>query len=363
MKILFVFAHPAPYKIDLFNGLAPHVELTVVFERHASGFRHPYFYDRTHYAFKTIFLRGISFGAENHYSRELIRHLKKNDYDLIVMNGYSSLTEIVTINYLQRTHRPYVLYVNGGVVRKDPPWRKRLKTRLISRAAHYFAPAPQVDDYLIHYGANPALIVRYPYATLFHKDLSRELIGKDQRITFWKRLGIPRDNVFLSAGQFVSRKNNTLLLSLWAKRSPDDHLVLVGSGPEEAKYRRFIEDNDLHNVHLIGYQRHEDLLNFMAHAEAFIILSKEDIYGHVVNESLSQGTPVIGSSRVIAARHLIKDGYNGFVVDPENENGINQAIDQIQGQDTRRGCLDTAAQFTIETMVAQHLAAFQNLVK
>ncbi len=363
MKVIFVFAHPAPYKIDLFNGLAPHMDLTVVFERHASGFRHPYFYDRTNYGFKTIFLRGLNLGAENHFSRELIRHLKHNHYDLIIMNGYSSLTEIMTINYLQRTRQPYVLYVNGGVVHQDPPWRHRLKTRLISRAEKYFSPAPQVDDYLIHYGANPKSIIRYPYATVFHRELSQETISQERKIAFWKHLGIPQDNVLLSAGQFVPRKNNVLLLSLWAQRSHDNHLVLIGSGPEEAKYRRFIEKNRLNNVHLVGYQRHEDLLNFMAHAEAFIILSKEDIYGHVVNEALSQGTPVIGSARVIAARHLLKDGHNGFVVEPEDEAAINQAIDRVQAHNMRRACLDTAASFTIETMVAQHLAALRTLVK
>jgi glycosyltransferase involved in cell wall biosynthesis len=363
MKVLFVFAHPAPYKIDLFNGLAPHMELTVVFERHASGFRHPYFYDRTQYDFKTIFLGGINLGAENHYSRELIRHLKKNDYDLIVMNGYSSLTEIITINYLQRHRRPYVLYVNGGVVHQDPFWRHRLKTRLISRAAYYFSPAPQVDEYLIHYGAHASRIIRYPYATVFHQELAQKKISKQQKIDYWKQFGIPKDNVFLSAGQFVPRKNNSLLLNVWAQRSREDHLVLIGSGPEEAKYRRFIEDNQLTNIHLVRYQRHGDLLGFMAHAEAFIILSKEDIYGHVVNEAMSQGTPVIGSARVIAARHLIKDGSNGFVVDPGDEEAINQAIDRIQHVDMRQACLDTAGEYTIETMVAQHLEAFRNLVK
>jgi glycosyltransferase involved in cell wall biosynthesis len=58
----------------------------------------------------------------------------------------------------------------------------------------------------------------------------------------------------------------------------------------------------------------------------FVFLSKEDIYGHVINEALSQGLPVVSSSHVNAAAHLIKNGYDGFLIDLGDPEG-DQACD------------------------------------
>lgn len=361
MKVLFVFAHPAPYKIDLFNGLAPHVDLTVVFERHSSGFRHPFFYDRTRYDFRTIFLRGLSLGAENHFSFELIRHLRKNRYDLIVMNGYSSITEILTIRFLQRKKIPYILYVNGGVIHEDPPWRKRLKTKLVKGASHYFSPTAFVDPYLIHYGAAPEKIFHYPYATIFEKDIAAQPLTLDEKTAFWKKLQIKKGPVFISAGQFVDRKNNMRVLQLWSKRPKSNQLLLIGSGPDEAKYRRYIEEKQLKNVYILPYQKRERLLELTRHADGFIILSKEDIYGHVINESLSQGVPVISSRHVMAALHLVEEGVNGHLVDLDDDDVILQAISNISKTSMFDACTATAKRNTFEHMVAHHLEAFRHI--
>ncbi len=362
MKVLFVFAHPAPYKIDLFNGLVPHMDLTVVFERHASGFRHPFFYDRTQYNFRTIFLRGINLGAENHFSCELIRHLRKNEYDLIIMNGYSSLTEIITIRYLLRMKRHYVLYVNGGVVHEDPPWRYKLKRQLVSGASHYFAPTTYVDDYLCHYGAQKDKIIHYPYATIYTHDILKKARSAIEKNNFWKKLNINKGPVFISAGQFVDRKNNIRVLQIWEKRPNNNQLLLVGSGPDEKKYRDYIAAHHLDNVTIMPYQKRDQLLNMMGYATGFIILSKEDIYGHVINESLSQGLPVISSRRVMAALHLITQGENGFLVDLDDEDVIHGAITSLIKEDRYESCVNTAKNQTIEAMVTQHLDSFEKLL-
>ena len=55
MKVLFVFNHPAPYKVKYFNKLAKHVDLTVIFERKAAKDRNPRFYAGNVYNFKHIF--------------------------------------------------------------------------------------------------------------------------------------------------------------------------------------------------------------------------------------------------------------------------------------------------------------------
>ena len=102
MKVLFVFNHPAPYKVKYFNELAKLVNLTVIFERRGAKDRNKNFYSQNEYNFNHIFLSKKGFGKENHNSNEIIKHLENNRYDFVVMNGYSTLTEMRTIAYMNK---------------------------------------------------------------------------------------------------------------------------------------------------------------------------------------------------------------------------------------------------------------------
>jgi glycosyltransferase involved in cell wall biosynthesis len=362
MKVLFVFSHPAPYKIDLFNELAPHIDLTVVFERQMNRGRHPFFYEKTDFKFRAIFLKGLNIGKENHLSFELIKHIKKNTYDLIIMNGYSSMTEIITIFYLQKHKIPYVLYVNGGVIHRDPKWRKWLKDKLVTGASYYAAPSPVVDEYLIHYGADKKRIRYYPYSTIYDHEVIKQRLSPEKRNIIKKSLGLRSGPLFVSAGQFIERKNYMALLELWRLQPKNYQLLLIGSGKEESKYRQFISHHRLNNVTLINFQRKEKLLEIFRASDGFILLSKEDIYGHVVNEALSQGIGVICSDRVIAGKHLIKDGESGYLVNNGSTPKLLEKIDDLLKRDFCSCSLATAKANTIEKMATNHLAMFKEFV-
>ena len=65
MKTLFVFNHPAPYKVHVYNELARIAEIQVIFERTKAKDRPDSFYNVNQYNFSVIFLkRGSFFGIE-----------------------------------------------------------------------------------------------------------------------------------------------------------------------------------------------------------------------------------------------------------------------------------------------------------
>jgi len=105
---------------------------------------------------------------------------------------------------------------------------------------------------------------------------------------------------------------------------------------------------------------HSDLLKFIRYADGAIFLSQEDIYGHMINEALSQGLPVIASNKIISARSLIKEGNNGFLVDASSEKDIIDRIDKIQA-DMSYSALETAKNNTIEKMISAHKAIIEDL--
>jgi glycosyltransferase involved in cell wall biosynthesis len=360
-KVLFVFSHPAPYKVHFFNSLAQHVDLTVVFERTLGSYSQKQYQNSPPFQFKTIKIGGFPIGKENHYSTQLIRHLKKHTYDLIIMNGYSSWTEMLTIRYLIKKKIPYYLYVNGGIIRKESRIKYLLKKYLISHAKSYFSPSPVMDSYLLHYGATKETIFHYPYATIFEHDVRLHPLTLEEKMAIRSRYHLSSQHLTISVGQFIKRKNFLALLTFWTTLPTSFHLLLVGDGPLFHQYQKFIARHALRNVTLLTFQPKATLLEMYQSADAFILLSKEDIYGHVINEALSQGLPVMTTIQTMSGQHLITP-HNGRLVDVHQPATWRKAFEELVSLENPQASLSVARNNTFEKMVQQHLTIFRELL-
>ena len=96
--------------------------------------------------------------------------------------------------------------------------------------------------------------------------------------------------------------------------------------------------------------------------DCFVTLSKEDIFGHTCNEALACGIPVISSKHVVASLHLIKDGYNGYLVDLDDHKSIQKAFNSIK-QDMNLNAINTAKENTIEASAKLHIQLFKEVAK
>lgn len=365
MKILWLFNHPAPYKVDFFNELGKKIDLTVLFERSSESDRSLSFYHSKASSFKAVYLPSLRIGKANNIAFGVKKYLHPLNYDFIVINGWSSFTEMRAISYLKNHKIPYIFAINGGIVPPfERPLKKRLKTKMIEGASAYLCPDRKSEDYLLHYGAKEERIHLYPYSTVFQSELIKKPLSLAERKEAQRTLGILAQKVFVSVGAYIPRKNNIFLLKeIWPKLPSDYHLFLLGDGPEKKKYEEMIEKKGLRNVHLLPFQKKETVLRYLSLADASLFLTKEDIYGHVANESLSQGTPVIGSDASNANSHLIEDGKNGYLVHPGDKEKILSAIQDEKLSSMREAALEKAKANTIETMALDHISFFESLRK
>jgi glycosyltransferase involved in cell wall biosynthesis len=361
MKVLWLFNHPAPYKIDFFNLLGEQIDLTVLFERCSEDDRGPAFYYEKAKSFKEEIFHSLHLGVYNNYTAKPLHEIQKNHYDIIVINGWSTLSEMQCIAYLKKHKIPYIFAINGGIVKENEAhWKDRLKRKYLPGAKLYLSPDAHSADYLVHYGVDEQKIRLYPYATIFTSELVKEPLSKEERRLLRQEEGIEGEEVFLSAGSFIKRKNDLQLLEIWQKVSPEKTLLLMGDGPEKGTYESFIKEHHLSNVHILPFKPHPEVLRYFRMADASIFLTREDIYGHVVNECLSQGTPVISSTRANSALNLIVPEANGRLVNLEDERSILEAIEKPLAPTMGEEALQTAKANTLEKMVASHLAIFKD---
>jgi glycosyltransferase involved in cell wall biosynthesis len=188
-------------------------------------------------------------------------------------------------------------------------------------------------------------------------------LSLDERYALRKKEGIPGNELFVSVGSFIKRKNELQLLRIWKSQPEDRVLLLIGNGPQKKTYLRYIKDNHLSNVKIMAYKPHGEILHYFALANASLFLTKEDIYGHVVNECLSQGTPVIASGNANAALKLINQDQNGRLVELESDKSIEKAIEEPFPEAMYNAALEQASHNTIEAMVDAHLAAFAEYLR
>lgn len=329
MKILIVFNHPAPYKVKLFNELSKSVDVDVIFERKEAKNRTKDFYQFNKYEFNCIDLKLHPIGKENAFGYKLTRYIKKyhKDYDYIIMNGYSQLAEISAIKYMHRNNIPYVLMINGGVIRPDNRFKFNYKKKLISGASLYFSPNLQSNEYLTHYGADPEKIRLFTYSNVLEKEVYPTPLQDEVRKQICIKYHLPYGSIFVNPAQFVERKNNEQLLEIFKGRR--ESLLLIGNGPLKKKYESYIKANNMDNVFIMNYVNEKQIREIMHCCTALITLSKEDIFGHTIVESLSCGTPVISSSYVVSALDTIKNDVNGYIVNIEKEDEIIEAINKI----------------------------------
>ncbi len=350
MKVLIVFAHPAPYKIKIFNELSKYVELDVIFERESASDRPRAFYNEQKYCFNLIKIKGIKCKKENIFSYGVRSFIKRNyhRYDRIIMNGYATFAEIFAIKYMKKHHINFIQMINGGVIHSNESLlKKHIKTKYLNGASLYLSPNTPSNEYLQYYGVNPLLIRNYHYSNLYKKDIIQPLSFED-KLALKKKHNIAEDKtIFIAAGQFSVRKNNEALIH--AMKNVDAQLLLIGSGPQEKHYLEIINNENINNVKIIPFMDNTTLLEYYRLADGFVSLSKEDIFGHTIIEALASNIPVLASNKITAAQALINKD-NGLIISDDAPETIKKALitlGQIKNKDISKGvtnyCVENTA--------------------
>ena len=274
------------------------------------------------------------------------------------MNGYSTITELRAIRFLNRNKIPFVLYINGGVVKKENIFKRKFKTKVISSAAKYLSPSKAANDYLIYYGAKEENILNYPYSTFFERDVLKAPLTQEERNAIREKYNLPKGKIFVCASQFIERKNNEQLLRHFKGRN--EHLLLIGSGPLKQSYLDYISQNSMQNVTILDFLTKKPLFEILKSCDVFVTLSKQDIYGHTTTEALANGLPVISSDRVVSSLKLIKNDFNGRLVNLDNDDEIEDAINHIT-YELSANAISVALENTIEKMAEAHKDIFMVL--
>ena len=113
-------------------------------------------------------------------------------------------------------------------------------------------------------------------------------------------------------------------------------LLIVGDGSEKKCLEELVKKLDLEDyVVFAGKVSHEKIPEYMASADVFVLPSLSEGFGMAVVEAMAMGLPVI-ASRVGGLPWIIRDGENGFLVEPRNPRDIAEKITLLLTNDNLR---------------------------
>jgi len=364
MKVLYITTVPAPYKVQLFEELGKYCDLTVLFEMENVSYRDNSWMQNEFKNFKFMYLKGLNV-RDKKISFGIIKHLKHNTYDLIIMGVYSTIPQMLAQVYMNKKNIPYIISSDGGLVKEEGLILSKLKKYFISSAKAWLSTGKITTEYLAYYGANVNKTYVYPFTSIYKADILAEPLTIDEKISIRKKLNISEEKMILTVGQFIYRKGYDVLLKACEKLDKNIGVYIVGGKPTQ-EYIQMQKDMNLTNVHFLDFMNKEEISKYYKAADLFVLPTREDIWGLVINEAMAYGLPVITTDKCVAGIEMIKKDKNGLLIKPNDTKELENAITEFSwliNEKSSITSLEIAKQYTIEEMARKHLDFFESIIK
>jgi len=296
MKVAFVSVVPSPYQRDLFRALAQREEVDLsVYYLEATTPESPW-PQKTLETYEQV-LRGFWFplGSGRCYLNWPVPDLRH--FDVVVMNSLMS----VTAQWLIRTQLRYKPWFFWGERLGQRGGLHARGAAVLHRAAGIAAIGSFADeDYRRRFPEPRHFCIPY-------------FCALDAFLATPRRARNDGHTVFLFCGQMIARKGVDLLLEAFQRLGSSAQLLLVGREAELPQFLAILPVDVRKRIVYAGFQPPEELPRFFSQADVFVLPSRYDGWGVVVNQALGAGLPIICSDMVGAGRDLVKEEVNGLL--------------------------------------------------
>lgn len=363
MRVLYLTNYAAPYKVQFFDRLGKHVDLTVLFAgAQEQQVRSAAWFVEGDGGFEKVFLNKKAGSlAGEHLCLDVLDWLKKG-YDKIIIGGYSSPTAMLAMAWLRLHRIPFYMSVDGGLIREESAAKYRFKKLLVTAASEWLSSGKYTTDFLVHYGAKREKVHEYPFSSLLAEDIRDSVVSEEEQQALRAALGIEETKMVLTVGQFIPRKGFDILLRAAASLDADTGIYIVGGEPTE-EYLQMVQDLNLKNVHFVGFAKKERLALYYKAADLFVLPTREDIWGLVIGEAMAYGLPVITTDRCVAGLELLEEGISGHIIPVENVAAVSDSIKAVFAAGSQKMCaaaLESIRRYTIEGMVDAHVTILKD---
>lgn len=356
MKLLFLTNIPSPYRVDFFNELGKYCDLTVTFEKPASDERDESWKRFSFDSFRGVVLNAVSSGADRGFYPGIGRFVKDRSFDEVIVTNLSSPTTLWAALVMRMRRRRYYIEADGAFVRGENFMKRMVKRFIVKGAKGFFSTCEECDRYFLKYGAEKNAIHRYPFSSLREADMYKPRLSRAEARSL---IGFGDETVVLYVGRYSRVKGADLLLKAAELSDRSICFCFVGGEPpqEITERKRAL---GLTNLRFVDFKLGDELSAYYSAADIFVMPTRGDVWGLVVNEAMAHRLPVISTDMCNAARELIAPGENGLIVPAQDPEALAKAIGLLAADHEMRARFgekgfEAAKGFTIEAMCREHI--------
>ena len=143
----------------------------------------------------------------------------------------------------------------------------------------------------------------------------------------------------LFVGRFEERKGLIHLLRAYhrlRKRHVDARLLIIGSGPKQREYRRFVGLRQIRDVEFLGRVSDDAKARYFASADIFCApATGQESFGIVLLEAMAAGVPIVASD-IHGYKNVVQRGVQGLLVEPKNHRALAAALYRLSNDEDLR---------------------------
>lgn len=352
MRILYITNIHNPYRDEFFEQLGKRCDLTVLFERQGSANRDSsWFTNASGHHYHERMLSGVISTKDKF--KAMVEVINEG-WSLIVVGSYNSRSQILAILYMRKNGIPYVVNSDGAIF--ETPGPKGLIRKFVLHGADgYIVAGKSSVPGARHEVGKRAPIFSYPFTSLTRERCSR-LVNTT----------VNRDpNLILIVGRFLPYKGIDVALKALSRLSKELRIRIVGSGGRSAALEHLVKQMGMSNVEIVPFLSSDELAEEYLKAGLFILPSRKECWGLVVNEAAACGCPIVSTWGAGASIEFLSEQYPQYLAKPKSPASLADAIERwlhtsaLERDRYQRYLRQKSTEFTIETTVDAHLDMFE----
>ncbi len=324
-RIAIITNIPSPYRVDLFYYLQQNIKEGEIHTIYASRNEDNRKWEiEESKLVNSHFLASYTIKVPNGHDTKYI-HISwgiKKILDMLqpitIIGSEYNPTALQALQYCRKKKIPYISWTDGTLhsERNINLIQKLLRKYVIKYASAYLASSSKAKEAQLFYGAIPDKC----FISLLTVDIEKYKVQTKER---------ERGRI-LYVGSLIKRKGIDLLFRALHGVKDDYTLVLAGNGPEEESLKQLaIELGIKKRVKFLGYLSQEELKLEYAKSSIFVLPTREDCFALVILEAMCAGLPIISSEYADGVYDLVKEGENGYIIDPYNKEQFRNRLQEF----------------------------------
>ena len=345
LKVCWISNIPSPYKVDFMRLLSHDVELLCLFENRSEKNRDISWSQYQLSGMNTEML------TKDSWKRQIVE--ASHYYDCLINSDYSKKPCIYAVNQFHKCGKTVVMHADGGLVIPRGLFDHAI-AKVMKKNDWFLSSGEEVDRYYQYYGVPADRIFHYHFACMPSSQLKTNREMSEQKENYRRKCGFAEQRILLSVGQQIPRKGYDILCRAMIGLDKNIGVYIIG-GTAQSSVQKIVDDNQMTNIHFLPFMNQNELACYYAAADIFIMPTRYDIWGLVINEAMSFGLPVLSSDRCVAALEYQRLFHNAEIYPYENVELLRDKIKMLcENNDlsTKLGqrSLEGIADYSYETM-------------